>query len=265
MGEEQKGTNAMHYGYLGEADAPRGRFHIPKGQFIAGHAVGIVVLQVWYPLLPGNVANATTFDFPVRYKVLSGAVQEKILRGDPDLLDVIISAGRELEQDGVRAIVGACGYLANYQPEVAAALDVPVFLSSLLQVPMIHSALKPGQRVGIVCADAPSLSQQALAACGVTGDIPIAVVGLEDQPEFSKILFSQGEFDYDRLEQEVVDSSLRMVASHPDTGAILLECSDLPPFASAVQRAVGLPVFDFITMINWVYHGMVQRPYKGYC
>ena len=90
-------------------------------------------------------------------------------------------------------------------------------------------------------------------------------MGLEDQPEFGNILYSRGQFDYDKLEHEVVTSAQRLVAGQPEIGALLLECSDLPPFACAIQRAVQLPVFDFITMINWVYQATVQQPYEGYC
>ena len=255
----------MGYGYLGEGDASGQRFQIRKGQYIAGHAVGIVHLEVWYPLLPGNVVNATTFDFPVRYMRLEGATQQRILSADPSLADLIIEAGRELEQEGVRALVGACGYFGNFQKEVSAALDIPVFLSSLLQVPIIHRSLKPGQKVGIMCADSESLGTRALQSCGVTPDIPVAIMGMEDQPEFGKILYSGGEFDYDRLEREIVDSAVRLLSEQPDVGAILLECSDMPTFAAAVQKAAELPVFDFISMINWVYHAVVQRPYVGFC
>jgi len=255
----------MSYSYL-DRDGARGQhFSIPRGQFIAGYAVGIILLEVWYPLLPGNVVNANTYDFPVRHKRIKGGTQERIHSGDPAALDLIVATGRELEREGVRAIAGACGYLGNYQKGVAAALDVPVFLSSLLQVPMIHRSLTPGQRVGIMCADGPAMTSQLLESCGVTSDIPIAIQGLGDRPEFGNILHSRGEFNYDRLEQEVVNGAQQLVAEHPDVGAILLECSDLPPFAWAIQRAVKLPVFDFITMINWVYHSVVQRPYQGIC
>ncbi len=255
--------SAVEYGYLQSGDT-RGPLAVPKGQVIAGHAIGIVVLEVWYPLLPGNVANATSYGFPVRYKVLREATIPRILRADPALLDMVIEAGRELAQEGARALVGACGYFANYQREVAAALDIPVFLSSLLQVPMIQRSLRPGQRVGILCADASALSYKTLENCGVSADAPLAIAGMEDQPEFRSILDGRGEFDVDRLEQELVQRARELVAGHPDTGAILLECSDMPPFAHAIQRAVRLPVFDFITMIDWIYHGVVQQQYRGF-
>ncbi len=235
----------------------------PKGQLIAGHAIGIIHLDVWYPLLPGNVVNATTYPFPVRLKALRGGTQDKIHRGDPAVLDAIVEAGQELQREGVRAIAGACGYLGHYQRQAAAALDVPVYLSSLVQVPLIARGLKPGTRIGILCADGPAMTPAILQNCGVTPDIPVTVVGLEDEPEFAKITYSRGEFTPAKVEAEVVEAARRLVAAHPDTGAILLECSDMPPFAAAVQRAVRLPVYDFITMIRWVYHGVAQRPYEG--
>jgi Asp/Glu/hydantoin racemase len=254
----------MEYGYLGKGDAQGKQFVMRKGQSIAGHAIGIVHLEVWYPLIPGNVVNATTYDFPVRYKALRGATIPRIMRADPGLLDLIIEAGHELEQEGARALVGACGYFANYQREVAAALDIPVFLSSLLQAPMISKALKPGQQVGILFADASSVNQNMLESCGVTSDLPIVYMGMEDQPEFRNILDCTGEFNFAKLEQELVNRARQLVTENPDVGAILLECSDMPPFAWAIQSAVRLPVFDFITMLNWIYYGVVQHPYQGF-
>lgn len=255
----------MRAGYYGANDYRGKAFRIPKGQYIAGHAIGIIHLEVWYPLLPGNVVNATTYPFPVRLKLVPGATQERLLGGDETLLESVLEAANELLQEGVRAVVGACGYFGNFQQEVAAALDVPVFLSSLLQVPIIHRALKPGQKVGIMCADSRALGHRALQSCGITPEMPIAVIGLEDYPQFSNILYSHGEFDFDPLERELVDAALRLQREHPELGAILLECSDMPPFAAAIQKATGLPVFDFITMIKWIHHALVQKPYEGYC
>ncbi|HEY52434.1 MAG TPA: aspartate/glutamate racemase family protein, partial [Caldilineae bacterium] len=220
----------MEYAPFDRNDVRGKRLTMPR-QSIAGHAIGIVVLETWYPLLPGNVANATTFDFPVRYKILREATVERILRADPLLLDMIIEAGHEFEQEGVRAMVGACGYFANYQREVAAALDIPVFLSSLLQAPMIYRALKPEQQVGILFANAKAVEQTMLEACGITSDMPVAYLGMEEQPEFRNILEYGGQFHYDKFEAEVVSRARQLVAENPNVGAILLECSDLPPFA----------------------------------
>jgi len=96
------------------------------GQMIGGHAIGIIVLNVGYPLLPGNVANSTTYDFPVLFKVVEGADIPKLLAGDRSLLEPSLAAARELVTDGCRAIVGACGYFAKFQREMAEAISVSI-------------------------------------------------------------------------------------------------------------------------------------------
>ncbi|MEL7632233.1 MULTISPECIES: hypothetical protein [Sporomusa] len=37
-----------------------------------------------------------------------------------------------------------------------------------------------------------------------------------------------------------------------------------PPYAAAIQAAVNLPVFDFITLINFVHQAVAQKPYYGF-
>ncbi len=256
-------NNTKTYGFIGKDD-DESVFHIKKGQCIAGYTVGILHLDVWYPLLPGNVVNASTYDFPVRMKLIPNSFQPRVHSGDPTLVDEIIQAGRELESEGVRAICGACGYLGHFQPQVAAALEVPVFLSSLLQVPMISAGLLPGQKVGIVCADKPTLTPEVLKACGAD-PARCVVKGLSDQPQMSHIVNSdQGSFDNAALKQEVQDGACTLVQEHPEVGAILLECSDLPPYAHAVQKAVNLPVFDFVTLIRWVHSATARKPFYGF-
>lgn len=42
-------------------------------------------------------------------------------------------------------------------------------------------------------------------------------------------------------------------------GAIVLECTQMPPYAEAIQRRVGVPVYDVYTMGMWFYEGLVRR------
>lgn len=253
----------MAYGYMHNWNQANEYISIPKGQVTAGTAIGILVLDICYPLLPGNVANATTFNFPVYYKCLEGA-SDGILRADPIILDLVIKGGRELERQGVRAIVGACGYFANYQKVAAAELNVPTFLSSLLQIPIIARGLKPNQKVGVICADANALSPAMLSACGVDDPSIIVVAGAQDLPDMQNILQSCGHFNSLRFEQGLCDIAKALVSKNPDIGAILLECSDMPPYAWSIQNSVKLPVFDFTTMINWVYSAVVRHPFAGF-
>lgn len=254
----------MIYAHMSEHEQLDTQISMPKGQAIAGNAIGIIVLDLCYPLLPGNVANASTYHFPVLFKVLKGATISQILKADSAVLDLIVEGGRELEKQGVRAVVGACGYLANYQEKVAAALDVPVFLSSLLQVPMITRALTPEQKIGIICSDAAALTPNTLAACGIDDLSRIAIAGAQDLPEFENITLSTGHFNSYKLQEELVSLAKQFVSNNPKVGSLLLECSDMPPYAWAIQNAVKLPVFDFTTLINWIYTGVVRHQFAGF-
>jgi len=254
----------MRYRYMSSAGQVGDQISIPEGQAIAGNAIGILVLALWYPLLPGNVANATTFEFPVCYKVLRGTSIPQIISADPALLDVVIKGGKELEKHGVRAVVGSCGYFANYQKEVAKELEVPTFLSSLLQIPIIKQALKPDQKVGIICADDNALTVDTLSACGVDNLSDIAIAGAQNLPEFQNILRCSGRFNSAKLEHELVNLAKQFISKNPDIGALLLECTDMPPYARSIQNASGLAVFDYITLINWIYGAVVRQPFAGF-
>src|SRR6185503_15791738 len=98
-----------------------------------GFTVGILMLDTRFPRIAGDMGNATTFPFPVRYQRVSGASPERVVRGGAE---------------GVRAITTNCGFLVKFQRELAAAVSVPVFTSSLLLVPLVHRMLPPGRRVG---------------------------------------------------------------------------------------------------------------------
>lgn len=230
-----------------------------------GESVGILILNAAYPCIPGNVGNATTFDFPVRYKVVKEASIDRLLnQRDRSLIKPFIAAARELEADGVKAITGACGFMALFQREIAASVSIPVLMSSLMQIPFMHRISGPGRRIGVITADETALTDAHFSAAGVSADIPLAVAGMQEKDEFRQaVLEEKGSLDSALMEQELVAVARDLVDRHPDIGSILLECSDLPPFAHAVQSAVGRPVFDFITMIRYVHTALNQRPYRG--
>ena len=253
----------MTYAYMSGPEQPDVDIQMAKGQAVAGCAIGILALDLWYPLMPGNVANASTFDFPVLFKILKGSGQ--ILTGDRAAqLDMILEAGEVLKRQGARAIVGACGYFAIYQKAVSERLDLPTYLSSVLQVPIITQGLKPDQKVGIICANAPAFTPDLMSQCGITDQSRVIITGAQECPEFHNIFDGTGHFNSYKVGQEIVGLARELVSKHPEVGAILLECSDMPPYAWAVQNAVRLPVFDFISLINWIYNGVVRRPFAGF-
>jgi len=235
-------------------------------QQISGYSVGIIYIEdVFYPLVPGNVVNACTYDFPVRMRGVPNLDIDRLFRADPSIADDIIALGRHMiEKEGIRALCSACGFFGNFHRQVAEALDIPVALSSLVQIPWIRSIIKPGQKIGVLTADASSLTDSLLKNCFIDDPSSLIVKDLRHGPEFSAILEYRGQFHNGRVREEVVGAALELLEEECEIGAILLECSDMPPYAYAVQQATQLPVFDFITLIKWLHCGTTQRPYAGF-
>jgi Asp/Glu/hydantoin racemase len=231
-----------------------------------GFSVGILVLDTQFPRIPGDIGHAATFDFPVRFHRVIGASPDQVVRGDQRaLLPAFLEGARVLEREGVRAITTSCGFLAPFQADLAAAVAVPVFTSSLLLVPLVTRMLQPGRRVGILTVDAGSLAEAHLRAAGITPEIPLAVAGLEEEKEFSHVLLDdQLELDVDAAREEHVRVARRLVDAHPDIGAIVLECTNMPPYRQAIQAVTGVPVFDITTLVKLVHeavcHGLPPRP-----
>jgi Asp/Glu/hydantoin racemase len=237
-----------------------------KGQVSYGEAIGILLLDTHIPFPPGDVGNATTFSFPVRYRVVEGASIERLInQRDPTLLQPFITAGWELIKEGVKAITGDCGFMILFQEQLASEFNVPVFMSSLLQLPFISRMLRAGEKVGVITADSRNLAHQHLEAAGVTDFASVRVAGMQDQVHFYQaILDEKGGLDFEKVEAEVVQVAKNLVAGDEKIKAILLECSDLPPYAASVQEAVNLPVFDYTTMINYVFSALVRKRFHGY-
>lgn len=193
------------------------------------------------------------------------SVERLIYQRDPSLLEPFIEAGWELVHEGVKGISSDCGYMILFQEELANELPVPVFMSSLLQIPFIHRTLRREEKVGIIAADSRNLTERHMRIAGVDEPMRVSVVGMQDQSNFySAILGEEGILDFEKVEAEVVGKAKELVASDDKIRAILLECSNLPPYAAAVQEAVNLPVYDFNTMINYVFSSLVRRKYKGF-
>ena len=169
-----------------------------------------------------------------------------------------VEAARDLERAGVKGISGGCGFMAIHQPAMAAAVDVPVFTSALLWVPLVERLLGRNQRIGIMTANNQVLGEEYYRASGWSSeDIPVFATGLEDT-DFGAILRGQegrhlAPEDQKRVEAIIVDRAEEFVASHPEIGAIVLECTNFPPYADAIKAATGRPVFHIVNLIKSMY------------
>ena len=117
---------------------------------------------------PGHIKNPSSLGFPVLYETsTAGATVAKLVNGpEPGFIDPFLDAAQRLEREGVRAITGSCGFLALFQRELSEAVDVPVFASSLIQLPMVYTMLGRRRKVGVLTASGPDLTDRHLAAVG---------------------------------------------------------------------------------------------------
>ena len=230
----------------------RGGFH----QY--GFTIGILMLDTRFPRIPVDMGNAMTFPFPVRYHRVAGADPDLVVRREAvGLLDAFVAGARELEREGVGAITTNCGFLARFQRELAAAVGVPMFTSTLLLVPLVHRMLPPGRRVGILTVNAATLGREHLAGAGIGPDVSIAIAGLDTEKEFTRVLLGDElELDVDAARDEHERVARRLVGEHPDIGAIVLECTNMPPYTAAIQRATGRPVFDIVSFVRFIHDGL---------
>lgn len=248
------------YGAITNEEQRRGVFELPP-RYTSGQTLGIIAVDLDYPKVPGNVVNATTYDFPVLYEMVSFEI-EQLFAGDPAIKQQVIEAAKKLEAEGVRAIIGACGYFAHFRKDVAAAVGVPVFMSSLCQLATIKTWLPCDRKIAVFAADGASIDDEFLSNVNTTTD-QIVVVNVGDMESFAPIRWGKGPLDNGKLEDDLCALAKSVCEGDPEIDAILLECSDLPPYAAAIQRTTGLPVFDFITLAKWVESAVVQRPYYG--
>jgi len=221
------------------------------GKTVYGATIGILMLETRFPRIPGDMGHALTWPFPVLYKTVRGASPDRVVRQKAEgLLDAFIEAGREMVKDGADGITTTCGFLSLMQEELADALGVPVATSSLMQAPMIQSLLPPGRRVGVLTISKESLTPEHLTKVGVPADTP--VWGTEGGAEFSRVILNdEDRLDVDAARADLVQAASDFQAAHADLGAILLECTNMMPYAADVRRVTGLPVFSIRSFVCW--------------
>ncbi len=235
------------------------------GQNICGVTIGVLCLDSSFPKPPGHIKNPSGLSFPVLYETVRGATVKTLLTNpSPEFIAPFIEAAKRLEGEGVRAITGSCGFLALFQEELAAAVSIPVFASSLIQVPLVYNLLGRRGRVGVLTASEPSLTERHFEAVGA-GGIPVAIKGMEDYREFREVILEgqRDDMDGDEIESEILSAAERLLSDHPDVGALVLECTDMPPYAHALQSHLDLPIFDLTTLATMVHDAVLRQPYQG--
>jgi hypothetical protein len=239
-----------------------------------GMGLGIIILDDVYPGFPGDVRNASAYPFPIQYEVAEGVdIQALVWAEDKSpCLEPIQRAAKKLEKMGCRAIAAECGYFALFQPEIAGYVNVPVFMSSLLQVPLAQQVVGPDQVVGILVAREEFMTQAHLEAVGIQPGSNYVITGAEDDgriPEFQNLWNAHLRPDppeayYDRAEEQFLEVAIEFYRAHPNMGAMVLECTGMQPFARAIQREIEMSIFSWGTLLDYAYSVAVHRDYYGH-
>ena len=233
---------------------------VKGGKPLYGASVGILMLDAQFPRILGDMGNAGTWPFPVHYKIVRNASPDLVVRGQAkNMLNNFIDAGRELIADGVDGITTNCGFLALYQNELSEALQVPIASSSLMQISMVNSLLPGNKRAGILTISASSLNSAHLSAANVPDNTPIG--STEGGAEFTRaILDSEPEMDIAAARADNV-AAAKALAADPSIGAIVLECTNMVPYAADIRAATGLPVFSIYNFIVWFQASLAPKTF----
>jgi len=232
------------------------------GKTVFGANVGILMLETQFPRVVGDMGNALTWPFPVQYRVVRGATPDLIVRHDAsELLNLFIDAAKDLVDSGADGITTNCGFLSLLQNDLSRAIGVPVAASSLMQVPWIQSMLPPEKRVGVLTISSETLTAAHLQAANVPANTP--VVGTDPQGAFSAgILNNDRELDFNSCLADNLLAAKQLMESHKDIGAIVLECTNMVPYAAHIRKLTGVPVYSIYSFVSWFQSGLMPRRFS---
>lgn len=230
-----------------------------RKRVVHGVTLGILMLDTGFARVPGDIGHAATWDFPVQYAVVRGVTGPQVMsQGAGNSLDQFVAAANELVALGVDGIVTSCGFLAAHQQELQARCAVPLATSSLLQIPLVSRLMPAGKRVGVLTARREAMTPAHFMAVGAPTDLPVA--GLPATSHFFQSqLHDAARADPSANCADLLACARALVAEHPEVGAVVSECTNFAPYSAALADALGIPVFDIVSLIEWFHRGLRPR------
>lgn len=209
--------------------------------------LGILMLDTRFPRIEGDIGNPKSFDFPVIFRKMEGIGSADAVAAHPDrprVLAALKANAEALVAEGAVGLSTSCGFLALYQKELEALSPVPVATSALLLIRTLR-----GKKVGVITASATNLTPAHFEAVEAPGDTPVE--GLPPDSSFAATFLCNGlTLDRDAVEREVIEAGKALTQKHPEIDAVVLECTNLPPYKAALQRALGVPVHDVLDLLR---------------
>ena len=208
---------------------------------------GILMLDTRFPRIEGDIGNPASFDFPVIFRTMQGIGSADAVAAHPDrprVLAALKANAEALAAEGAVGLSTSCGFLALYQKELEQLSPVPVATSALLLIRTLGD-----RKVGVITASAENLTPAHFAAVDAPPDTPVA--GLPADSSFAATFLRNGlTLDRDAVEAEAIAAGRALLRDHPGVDAIVLECTNLPPYRKALADALGVPVFDVLDLLR---------------
>lgn len=227
--------------------------------------VGILMLDTKFPRVSGDIGNAKTWPFPVRYHIMESVIPDKVIGKEPlkETLQQFIDAAKAVESCGVRAITTSCGFLAIYQSDIAKEISVPFVSSALITVPFISNIV--GNRgVGILTEHASDLTEKHFQGVGWSqSDYNVKIYGMDKDAVFPQVFIgNREEANLQELENDIKKLAEK-VKEDASVKALVLECTNFVPWGQLIGRITGFPVFHIVNVVQMVAGATLRRPYDG--
>jgi len=123
--------------------------------------------------------------------------------------------------------------------------------------------MAPAQTLGVLTYDSQRLTRAHVMNAGVHPKFlaRVHIAGAPAGGHLHRLVQQNAAYDHEAIESELIATAKRLVQEWPSMSAIVLECTQMPPFAEAIQAALGrsIQVYDVCSMANWFYGGLVKR------
>ncbi len=234
---------------------------VTGGRSTYGHLVGILMNDSISPRIPGDPGHAETFPFPVVYEVLHGFPFEDLIAAKKDNIDKLIEPALRLQEKGVSLIATDCGLFGPYHDDFKTHLDVPFIGTALDLIPLLQHFHPSSRPIAVITGDTRILSAEHFRASGIEPDT-VMLAGMENSSEFQRVVIEKHlELDVDKMRQGVKDSAATLIGKN--IGAVVLECTNLISYREDVQKLLGVPVFDLVSLIELYVSGLAIRKFHS--
>lgn len=219
--------------------------------------IGILMLDSRFPRFIGDIGHPETFEPAALVKIVRNATPRRVVTEQASgLVEDFIDAATELEQEGVDLITTSCGFLVLHQAKLQASVNVPLVSSSLLAVPIAIEVLrKRGLQPAILTISADNLTNAHLQAANCPSDIPVGAP--DPKGHFcTQILSNNASMDNNLAREEIIATTTELMRSHNNIGALVLECTNMPPYASDLERLFKIPILSLPSLLPFLQIGL---------